>query len=57
MTKINNFKLWHEHLGHISNTKLNQIKHQKLFQDVLDLDDIKPKNEICETCNTIQIIF
>ena len=50
MTKINNFKLWHERLGHISNTKFNKIKHQKLFEDVLDLDDIKPTNEICEAC-------
>ena len=49
MTKINNFKLWHKRLGHISNTKFNQIKHQKLFEDVLDLDDIKPINGICDS--------
>lgn len=46
----NNFRLWHERLGHISNGKLLEIKRHNMFSDNSLLNNLELSNEICEPC-------
>lgn len=48
--KYTNFKLWHDRLGHVSNSKFVQIRDNNLVDDAAVLVSIKPINEICESC-------
>lgn len=46
----NNYKLWHERLGHISKDKFIQIQTNKLVSDFPLIVNIKPLSQICESC-------
>ena len=47
---INNYKLWHARLGHISQHKFLQLKKVDFLDDSKYLNSIQPTNDICETC-------
>jgi hypothetical protein len=46
----NNYKIWHERLGHISKQKFIQLKTHKMIDDINHLKLIKPTDNICEAC-------
>lgn len=46
----NNYRLWHERFGHISNSKLLEIKRKNLFSDSSLLNNLEFSDEICEPC-------
>jgi len=48
--KNNEYRLWHERLGHISKGKLQEIKRNNLFGDNNLLDNANPVDEICNAC-------
>ncbi|KAJ3641539.1 hypothetical protein Zmor_028042 [Zophobas morio] len=45
-----NFRLWHERLGHISNGKFQQLKRCQMAGNMSDLNKIMPTNDLCEAC-------
>lgn len=47
---IKHYKLWHARLGHISKSSFEYLRKHSLFDDNTHIQNIKPDNEICETC-------
>lgn len=46
----NAYKLWHERLGHISNSKFALMKQNNLIDDKELIKMVNPTNDLCEAC-------
>lgn len=49
VNKVDNFKLWHQRLGHISNTKFEEIISHNMFEG-LDYENIEINDDLCVPC-------
>lgn len=49
-TNINEYKLWHKRLGHISKNKFIELKNNRMIEDIDLVNKIMPNDDICEAC-------
>lgn len=47
---LNAYKLWHERLGHIEQSKFIKMKQHNLFEDKNLIESISPTKDLCEAC-------
>lgn len=46
----NNYKLWHQRLGHISKNKFLELKNKNMIDDANQIDQVLPIDSLCEAC-------
>lgn len=46
----NDYKVWHERLGHISNFKFLELKNKQMINDFKQIQNVVPDNAKCEPC-------
>ncbi|KPI92981.1 Copia protein [Papilio xuthus] len=46
----NNYKLWHQRLGHMSKNKFLEIKINNLVEDIEQISSVAPDDQLCEAC-------
>lgn len=46
----NNYKLWHERLGHIGKSKFLELKSNRMIEDIAQIDQVMPNDDLCEAC-------
>lgn len=46
----NNYKLWHQRLGHIGKSKFLELKNKQMISDMGQIDRVTPDDNLCEAC-------
>lgn len=49
-TASSNYKLWHQRLGHIGKFKFLELKNNQMIEDVAQIEQISPDDDLCEAC-------
>lgn len=46
----NDYKLWHQRLGHISKNNFLKLKNCDMIDDIKEIDRVVPNDDLCEAC-------
>ena len=46
----NDYKLWHQRLGHICKKKFIELKSKSMLNNIDLIENVKPVNDLCEAC-------